>query len=544
MINPNRGKSYLSDIIAGITVSIILLPQAMAYAVLAGLDPIFGLYSSIIPLIAYSIWGSSIHLAVGPVALMSIILLSSVGVFAEPGTDEYVDLVLFSGFIAGLLQIGFGILKLGRFSSLLSKPVLKGFITAAGTIIIFSQIRSLLGTEAPRRASFVDMIKDIYEYSHTADLSTFLIGLIATFILIGIKKINRLIPGALVVVLLGSILVYNIPNLQTSVKIIGDLPQGLPSFYAGFLDINYALDLFPSAFIIAFVCFIGSYAIGKSLEVSIGSVVPNKELIGLGMSKVLGSFFYSMPSSGSFSRSVINKEAGVQTKWSGGVTAIIVILFLLFGGSWFYYLPYTVLAAIIITSVWGLLDWSYASKLWFIDKTDFYAFVITFASTLTFGIVEGILWGIGISLFLVINRSTTPHFAVLGRIRDGVFRNVNRFPEAQEVDGVLIMRYDQDLFFGNADHFYNCLNQEMNKKENLEVLVIHFGAVNNIDSTAWDKIAFLIENCNDRNIAIRFTNVAGPIRDYFKKNDVLDNLKNGGVYINVNHALENLPMVL
>ena len=532
-------KKLLSDLIAGLTVAIILIPQGMAYALLAGMPPVYGLYAALTPLLIYPIFATSRQLSVGPVALMSIIILSGVSIFEEPGTPRYIDMVLMTALLSGILQLVYSVLKLGVLSNFLSKPVMSGFISAAGVIIAISQIKYFLTLEVPRSSSVVQMLIDDFNKLDTSNWYSLILGGAGIAVILILKRIHKLIPSYLIAVVIG-IVVLLIFDLQfKGVPIVGDIPQGLPGFYAGFLNFDYVVSLFPASLVISIICFIGSFSIAKTLAPKEQSldISADKELVGLGMSKLISSFFMAMPSTGSFTRSAINKEAGAVSGFASIFAGVFIALTLAFFSSYFYYLPEPILAAIVITSVFSLIDYKEAMRLFASDKMDFWVLITTFTLTIVLGIVNGIMAGVVLSLMSVVIRSSKPHFAELGRLpHTQSFRNIKRYPEAETTDNVLIMRYDQDLFFANADHFYYAIIKLVDQR-NPQKLVLHLGAINNIDSTAMDKMKELLENLKSRHVDVNFTNLSGPVRDKFHESGIYDILDKDAVHLSVAHAV-------
>ena len=532
-------QKFGSDLLAGITVAIVLVPQGMAYSLLAGLSPIYGLYAALIPMIIYPMFSSSKELSVGPVALMSIIVLSAVSLFAEPGTQQYLDIVLLVALLSGLFQLMFAVFRLGVFANFISKPVMSGFISAAGVIIAISQIKYLFSLDIPRSSSVLVMLKDSLLNIPHLNLYSVLLGVGGIIVLRVLSAIHKSIPGAIIIAAIGSIVLYFAGLHHEGVPIVGELPAGLPSFYAGFMQWENVINLLPSAFIISVICFIGSYSIAKTIAIQNRNypLFANKELLGLGLAKVVGSFFLAMPSTGSFTRSAINHQAGAKTGMSSIFGAAVIGLTLVFFSKLFHYLPEPILAAIVITSVFSLIDYKEAIRLFRLDKYDFWILFLTFVLTLVLGIVNGILLGIALSLLAIVQKSSKPHYAILGRLPGtSSFRNINRYAEAEELTKTLIIRYDEDLFFGNADHFYNTMVTEIKKAGVIQTFILKAASFNHLDSTSMDKIKQLIQYCKDHNIRMILTNINGPMRDLFKKNSIYKTLGPENFHLNVSDA--------
>lgn len=394
-------KKLSSDLIAGITVAIILVPQAMAYAMLAGLPAVYGLYTALIPLFIYPIFASCSSLSVGPVALISIILLSMLSGIEDSGSQKYIDLVLLTGLIAGILQVLYVVFRVSNLTRFLHQALMKGFISAAGVIIIVSQLKNLMGIDMSNRRNVVNMFTDLIENLPSYNTLALGLGLLCLCLLTVFTRISKSIPKYLMVVLVGILIVYLRDLQPTDLTLVGSLPKGLPVFYSGFINLDTILSVLPAAFVISIVCFVGSYSLANALcDNKKRAIDPNQELIGLGLAKIISSFFGSMPSTSSFSRSAINTKAGAETNLSSWFAAAIVGIALLFLSRVFYFLPESILAAIVIYSVIGLVDWKKAIFYWKKDKIGFTIFIFTFIMTCSVGIGAGIFFGIGFSLLL------------------------------------------------------------------------------------------------------------------------------------------------
>lgn len=530
-------STFLADILAGLTVAIVLVPQGMAYALLAGLPPVYGLYAGLVPMIIYPLFSSSQTLSVGPVALMSILLLGSLTPLAEPGSADYIQWVFLVAFLSGILQVIFGVLRWGVLSNFLSRPVMSGFVSAAGVIIAISQIKYLFTLDVPRSSSVVQMLYDDYQAISTCNYYSFAMGATAFGILYILKKWKSKFPRYLLVVVLGCLAMYVFSLDQWNIPTVGSVGRALPHFQADFLNIHHVIQALPIALVISVVCFVGSYSTAETLESRQGAISANKELIGLGMAKLAGSFFMSMPATGSFTRSAINVDAGARTSMASIFCALFVLLTLIFLSPAFVYLPEPVLGGIVLASVTGLIKWQDALELWRIDRSDFWVFVFTFLVTLGLGIVSGIVAGVAISLLFMIRRNAQPHFAELGRLPNTIsYRNVRRYPQAQTDPDHLILRYDQDLFFGNAQHFLRTLLLRMEERKTNK-LVLHLGGVHNIDSTGARSLKQLIELCEERNIDLVFTNLSGKTRDLFRQLGLAELIRPENIHIDVAHAV-------
>lgn len=389
-------KQYrlFQDIAAGITVGFIMIPQAMAFALLAGVPPIYGLYGCFIPVIVYAFFASSAFLSIGPVSVISIFILQQVKPFAEPFSAEFVNWVLLLGFMVGIIQILIGIFKLSRYIEMLPKEIISGFIHAAVIIIIFSQLEAITTLNFSRELNYTQMINtliDRYTEIHFFSLFLFFISLL---LLTGVKLKFRRFPMALTLLITTGLLAYTGHWETKGVQLIGNIPKGLPGFTLFDLSINRWIALFPTALGLSFLATVGSFIMGKAFaEDQETPYAPNKEVIALGISKILGVFFGALVPVGSFNRTLLNKASGAQTQLASLVAASIVGLTLLFLTAYVYYLPMPVIAAIIVFSVLFLFDVSYVKSLWKENKGKLFGFSLTLLSTLIIGFTEGILIG-------------------------------------------------------------------------------------------------------------------------------------------------------
>lgn len=533
-------KTLGLDILAGLSVAIVVIPQGMAYAVLAGLSPVYGLYAATIPLIIYILFASSPSVQIGPMALMSITVFSGISLLAEPGTDEYLHLVLMTSLLAGVLQVLYGKFKLGVISSYLSKPVLHGFMSAAGVIIISSQLKYLFTLNVPRSSSILNVWLSIGSEISNTNIYSLLLGLGGIAIIKLLKKVHPLMPVYIIAAIAGTLVLYYTGLEHKDVPITGSIPQGLPSFSLDFLQLENVVKVLPTAFVVSLICFVGSFAIAKAYEDDSDCTVDaDQELVALGLSKILGSFFLAMPTTGSFSRSAVNQQAGAKTGIAEIVTALFVVLTLLFLCSWFYYLPEPILAAIVISSVLSLIKWRQAKKLWFQDRKDFWLLIVTFLATVLLGIVSGLIVGVLLSLLLVVIRSSALKPVELGKIGDThKYRSFERFEDAQAIPDTLILRYDQDLFFVNAEAFYREAVGFISRN-NPKTMILHLGSVQYLDSVGIEQFQNLLQYCKAKDISLKLTHLRAPIRDKFKQIGMYDTISPIH-YHNIREAIESI----
>ncbi len=511
---------FRADLMAGLTVAIMLIPQGIAYSVLAGLPAIYGLYAGFIPLLVYPFFGSSRQLSVGPVALVSIMILTGLSPHAVPGSPEFVDLAILTALVAGLVQVSLAILRMGFLITFLSQPVIAGFTAAAALMIALLQSKNILGVQIERSGNIVQLVRDISVNLPHIHPPTLLIGIGAFGLILFLRRINKYIPAALISVIAGILIVYIFSLIDQGVNVIGTVPSGLPSFDGSFLNPVDALRVLPLSLAICFISFIESLAVAKSIAAKHGNypIIANRELLGLGLSKVIGSFFQAFPSTGSFTRSAINDESGAQTGLSSLFTAFFIAIVLVFLTSSLHYVPMAVLGAIIVAAVLGLINIDYVKNLYRLDRKDFYVYMTTFCLTLLLGVQQGVFAGIILSLLMIIYKSSKPHYAVLGRLAGSdSYRNIDRYPEAKTQDDILIIRYDDDLFFGNADHFYDLIVEEIRRQPHTKLLILNASGMSRIDSTALHKFDLLLDHLKRKDIRLIISSLRGPVRDLLSK---------------------------
>ncbi|WP_280770232.1 SulP family inorganic anion transporter [Salipaludibacillus daqingensis] len=512
-------EDFKGDITAGLIVAIMLIPQGMAYAMLAGLPPVMGLYASTVPLILYALFGTSRQLSVGPVAMVSLLIFTGVSSLAEPGTEEYISLVLLLAFMVGIIQLLMGVFKLGAISKFISHAVISGFTSAAAIIIGMSQVKHLIGVDIEASENIFLILAEVAVRINEIHLPTLIIGLSSVLILIFFKKKVKKIPGALVVVVSMISLAGAFQLNEIGVNIVEVVPDGLPALSLPAFDLTAINSLLPIAFTIAIIGFVESYAMAKVIASKEKYPInANKELNGLGIANIGTSFLSGFPVTGGFSRSAVNYDAGARSGIASIITAVFILLTLLFFTSWFYYLPQAVLAAIIIVAVYGLIDVKEAFHLWHIKRMDAVSLLVTFATTLAIGIEAGIATGVVFSILVFVYRSAKPHMAELGYInKTKTFRNVSRYPEAETRDDVLMVRIDASIYFANISYIEERLNELMYKKTGLQAVILDFSGVNDIDAVAMDDLSSWIDRLKDDHIYVYLAQTKGPVRDILKK---------------------------
>ncbi|QNM85499.1 solute carrier family 26 protein [Polaribacter pectinis] len=530
---PNYNTSlFKGDLVAGITVGIILIPQGIAYALIAGLPPIYGLYCALVPQLMYAIFGSSRQVAIGPVAMDSLIVATGVSTLALAGSESYISIAILLALMVGTIQFILGVFSLGFIVNFLSKPVITGFTSAVALIIGLNQFRNLLGVDFIQSDQIQVILEDIWLQILDFNNHTTKIGLISVVVIIIFRKINKKIPNALIVVVFGIVIMKYFGKSFADVAIVKDIPSGLPKFGVPDLDFDQMRELLPIALTLVMVGYLETISIGKSLEAKQDEyrIRPNQELIALGLANMVGSLFKAYPSTSSFSRSAINQESGARTGMAALISVVMVVITLLFLTPLFYHLPKTVLAAIIIVAVFGLINFKEAAFLWKANILDFWLMLATFISTLVFGIEYGIIVGVGLSLIILIFRTSRPYVTELGKVPNSNFyRNKNRFEEVIIDDDILVFRFDAQLFYANSSYFRDNLDEMASKKGTaLKLIVIDAESINRVDSTGLEMLKERVKYYQKKGVTFYFAGVKGPVRDDLFRCGILD-------IININH---------
>lgn len=539
----NYKKGYFpKDLVAGLTVGIVLIPQGMAYAMIAGLPPVYGLYASFFPVLIYAVLGTSRKIAVGPVAMDSLLVAAGLGTLAISGIENYIALVVVLTLMVGMFQFSFGILRMGFLVNFLSKPVISGFTSAAALIIMLSQLKHLLGTNIIGSNRFHQLFMNVVGQLGNINYYDFAIGALGILLLIGMKKWNSKIPGILLVVLLGILAVY-LMDLETyGVKLVGEIPMGLPSLVVPSVQLEDVQKLWPIALALALVGYLEAISIGKALEEKSGqeTIRPNQELIALGSSNIVGSFFQAFPVTASFSRSAINQESGARTNLAAVFSVVLVLLTLFFFTSFFSRLPNAILASIIMVSVYGLIDIEYAKSLWKNRRDEFMILLVTFLITIFIGITEGILIGVLCSLLLMVYGTSKPHFAVLGNIKNSdYYKNISRFGDEIEVrEDLLIVRFDSQLYFGNASFFKKELFKYIRDKgPKLRGVILNAEAINYIDATGTDTLTKSIREIHQMGLQFYIAGAIGPTRDVIFNSGIINELNKEHLFVKTKEAV-------
>ncbi len=520
---------------AGLTVGIMLVPQGMAYALLAGMPPIYGLYGGLIPLFLYALFGTSRQMAVGPVAVSALLVLGGVSQLATPETPEYISLVITAGLLIGIAQITLSFLRLGFLVNFLSHPVVAGFTSAAAIIIGISQLKDFLGFHIPKFTESYETLFYAIEHFGETNWISVILCISAIALMVVFRAISRSIPGALIVVVIGTFLSWLFDLESYGLNIVKEVPEGLPIFQAPTIDLATIQQLIPTVLTVTIIGIVESLGIAKVLEAKHQNydVRPNQELFALGISKIGGAFFQAIPSSGSFTRSAINNEVGAKTTVSSIITFLLIALTLLFLTPLFYYLPKAILAAIILMAVKSLFDYKEAVHLWHTHKEDFAMMMITFMVTLVVNIPIGIATGVLLSAGANLYRSSKPHIAILGQIPGTVhFRNIRRFSRAKELKGKVIMRFDDQLYFANATYFKDAIKKVV-KDCNRPLTYFYLDATNihGLDSSGLTTLKEVYKNLQKQGIQLCICGATGPVRDMLYRSGFMAELGNENHFV-------------
>ncbi|MGB5356706.1 MAG: sulfate permease [Eudoraea sp.] len=535
-------KALGKDLLSGFTVGIVLIPQGLAYALIAGLPPVYGLYASVFPVLVYMFLGTSKPLSVGPVAMDSLLVAVGLGALGIIGLENYIAMAMVLAFMVGAIQFLLGVLRMGYLVNFLSKPVISGFTSAAAVIIIFSQLKHLFGLSMEGSNKFHLLVLNFFTAIESINWVTLGVGAIGIFLLIGFKKWSKKIPGILLVVVLGTLFAYFLRLESYGLDVVGAVPKGLPGFHWPSLSSENFIKLWPIALALSLIGFLEAISIAKGFEERSeeDNLDANRELMALGSANLLGSLFQSYPVSASFSRSAIKEDSGMQTNLSSGFSALLVVLTLLFLTPLFYYLPKSILASIIVVSVFKLIDVDYPRRLWKYRRDEFVVLILTFLITIFVGIPQGILVGVLASLLLMVYRTSKPHFPELGTIRGtDYYKNINRFGDEVIIrEDLLIVRFDSQLYFANANYFKKELNRYIEQKgPSLKGVILNAEAINYIDSTATRMLVKTITQIQQKGIQFHIVGAIGPTRDIIFRSDIAKVLPKEFLFVKIKEAV-------
>ncbi|MGF1596894.1 MAG: SulP family inorganic anion transporter [Acidimicrobiales bacterium] len=520
-------RDLRSDVAAGLTVGAMLVPQAMAYALLAGLPPEIGLYAATVPVVIYALFGTSRQLAVGPVAIVSLLTASALAPLVDEGTAGYVSAAALLALMVGIIHIVLGAGRLGFLVNFLSHSVLVGFTAAAAIIIGVSQAKHLVGVSVGSSDHFYQTVLDVVGALPETHGLTLAVGASSLAALFGLKRLAPRLPGALIVVVASIVAVKGLGLEDRGVAVVGDIPDKLPAF--GLPDMSGSLiaNLAGTAFIITLVGFMESVAVAKVYARRHRyDVEPNSELVGLGAANVAAGLFGGYPVTGGFSRTAVNDASGARTPLASILTAAVVLATIVFLTPLLSSLPNAALGAIIVMAVIGLVDVSEMRHIAIVKRSDLIGLGVAFAATLGLGIEIGIVVAVVASMLVVFARMSTPHSAVLGHVEGTTsYRNVERFPEAETIDGIAIIRVDAALSFVNATFVKKLLLAHADAVvDQPRALVLDASGINDIDATGAEMFSEVLVEIEERGVALHLTDVKGPVRDVLRRAGIWDRL--------------------
>jgi SulP family sulfate permease len=554
------GKTYnqlslTNDLVAAVIVTIMLIPQSLAYAMLAGLPPQMGLYASILPITLYAIFGTSRALAVGPVAVVSLLTAASISRIAAPGSEEYIFAAITLAFLSGVFLLAMGIFRLGFMANFLSHPVIAGFITASGIIIAASQLKNIFGIEAHGH-NLVQILSSMSGYLGEINWITATIGILTAAFLFWVRK--GLLPllrglglpkrtaeiiaktGPVAAIVATTLLVWAFDLKSAGVKIVGAVPQGLPPLTVPGFSLELWTSLLSSAVLISVIGFVESISVAQTLAAKKRQRIdPDQELIGLGAANIGAAFTSGFPVTGGFSRSVVNYDAGADTPAAGAYTAVGLMFASLFLTPLIFFLPKATLAATIIVAVLSLVDFSILGKAWRYSKADFIAVAATMFITLVVGVEVGVITGVLVSILVHLYKSSRPHIATVGQVPNSEhFRNVLRHDVITHPN-ILTVRVDESLYFANARFLEDHLFERVARRTELRDVILMCSAINAIDMSALESLEAINERLCDMGVSFHLSEIKGPVMDQLVDTDFLKHLT-GEIFLSQKIAVDRL----
>ncbi|MDG1353224.1 MAG: sulfate permease [Sulfitobacter sp.] len=538
--------AFSNDMIAALIVTIMLIPQSLAYALLAGLPPEAGIYASIVPIVLYAIFGTSRALAVGPVAVVSLLTASAIGQVAEAGTAGYAVAALTLAFLSGGFLVLLGVLRLGFLANFLSHPVIAGFITASGILIATSQLKHILGVSASGH-TLPEMLHSIYTHLGEINVITLVIGVLATAFLFWVRKgLKPLLKrmgasplladvltkaGPVAAVVATTLSVWLLGLDASGVRVVGEVPQGLPPLTLPSLSPDLVGALLMPAILISVIGFVESVSVAQTLAAKKRQRIdPDQELIGLGAANLGAAFTGGYPVTGGFSRSVVNYDAGADTPAAGAYTAVGLSIAAVGLTPLVYFLPNATLAATIIVAVLSLVDFSILKKTWNYSKKDFAAVAVTILLTLGLGVEVGVATGVLLSILLHLYKTSRPHVAEVGLVPGTQhFRNIHRH-QVEANPHLLTLRVDESLYFANARFLEDYIQKRVTSGCDIRNVVLMFSAINDVDYSALESLEAINSRLKDMQIGLHLSEVKGPVMDRLKKSHLLEQL-NGRVFL-------------
>lgn len=543
------------DGLAAVIVTLMLIPQSLAYAMLAGLPPITGLYASIAPLFLYAIFGSSRTLAVGPVAVVSLMTAAALGPMFAAESAEYLGAAMLLAALSGVILLLMAIFRLGFLANFLSHPVISGFISASGLLIALSQLKHILGVQAQGQ-TVLELLPSLVAQLPSVHTPTLMIGgLCLVFLQLVRTRLKGLLLGlgcskgwadALtktgpVLTIIVSVMAVTLGDLAgAGVQVVGEIPEGLPLLRLPTMDLQLAIELLPAALLISLVGFVESVSVAQTLAAKRRERIdPDQELVGLGTANIAAAVSGGFPVTGGFARSIVNFDAGAKTPMAGVLTAVGIALTALFFTPLFHNLPHAVLAATIIVAVLSLVDLQSLKRTWRFSKQDFIAQAATMIGVLFMGVEIGIIMGVSLSLLLFLWRTSRPHSAVVGQLPGSEhFRNIERFAVIQS-DSVVSLRVDESLYFPNARYLEERIIELMVEYPQCQHLVLMCSGVNLIDASALDSLEAIAERLKAADVQLHLSEVKGPVMDQLHRSEFLQHF-GGQVFVSQYAAMQAL----
>jgi sulfate permease, SulP family len=557
---PDWFKQYQSawlagDVIAGAIVTVMLIPQSLAYAMLAGLPPQAGLYASLLPIFAYALFGSSMTLAVGPVAVASLMTATALAPLASAGSVDYAALAVILSLLSGVMLFVFGLLRLGFLAYFLSHPVISGFISGSAVIIAIGQLKYIFGIQTPR-GGIITTLNGLVQGLPTLNVTTTFLGCGALLFLFFARRylatvlkqvglsaksadLSAKLAPMLVVIVATLIVQLGQLDQQELVSVVGSVPSGLPSLAIPTIELHDIQALWLPALLISLVGFVESVSVAQSLALKRNQrITPNKELLGIGAANIASALSGGYPVTGGFARSVVNFSAGANTPAAGVVSAILMAVVVAVATSWFYYLPHAVLAATIIVAVIGLIDFKTLQQSWHYDRADAISLILTFLGVIFLGVEEGIVIGVVLSLAVVVWRSSRPHMAVVGRVPGTEhFRNIDRH-DVELANGLIALRIDESIYFANAQVLEDKIESLVAESTDTRAVLLIMSAVNQLDSTALGMLDELEKNLQAKNISLQFAEIKGPVLDRLLNTDLGQRMQDR-IFLSTHQAFQN-----
>ncbi|MGB1619338.1 MAG: SulP family inorganic anion transporter [Flavobacteriales bacterium] len=540
---PDYGRgNWMKDLPAGLTVGVMLIPQGMAYAMIAGLPVVYGLYAALVPQVVYAVMGTSRQLAVGPSAMDSLLVAAGLGTVAVAGSDRYIELALLLALMTGGIQLLLGSFRLGFLAHFISKPVISGFTSAAALIIGLNQLPHLTGIPLSRSSQLHLLIDGAVQGLSQIHGPTLLLGTLSIVLLVGLGKRLPRVPASLILVVLALAGGAVVPWSTWDIRTVGAIPAGLPGFHVPGWTLGDLRMLFPLASTLALVAFMEAYSVAQAMAQKRGDhdIDANQELRALGSANAIGSLFGAYPVTGGFSRTAVNERAGAVSGMSSLMAAGVVALALTFLTPVFRHLPTAVLGAIIAVAVAGLFDLATFRRLWWTHRDEALLLLLTFCLTALGSMVLGIASGVVLGLTLTLFKTTRPHTAELGEI-DGVYRNLNRFPEATKAQGILIVRYDGPLNYASQGHFKAFILSRLaiRKEEGdpIRTVVLSAESIPYLDATGTDMLTTLLDGLEAAEISLKVAGAIGPVRDVLERAGLMER-------IGRNHFHTGIPAAL